>query len=293
MAVANRHVDLVSAFKEARDLVESVGNLEWISAVSAIACLKPHFKNSARAAQMRICEHANAKLVRAKARRYMVGDKSHDDCAVPHILWWAKGHAALDQDWTTGSFSTYINDIEHRAFGVSFVREDIERMIPADAPSDTQQPTSDSKKIFLVHGRDDAAKNEVELFLRAIGLDPVILHKRPNAGRHLLTKFREESEGANFAVVLMTPDDVGGIADPAVGSQPRARQNVVFELGFFIGKLGPANVAALMAPAVEKPSDFDGIAYIPYSVGSSWKNELARELHHAKVRFDAASVLTA
>jgi Predicted nucleotide-binding protein containing TIR-like domain len=83
------------------------------------------------------------------------------------------------------------------------------------------------------------------------------------------------------------------IADPAVGSQPRARQNVVFELGFFIGKLGRANVAALMAPAVEKPSDFDGIAYIPYSAGSSWKTELARELHHAKVRFDAAAVLTA
>jgi hypothetical protein len=122
MAVANQHVDLVTAFKEARDLVESAGNLEWISAVSAIACLKPHFKNSARAAQMRICKHADAKLVRAKARRYMVGDKSHDDCVVPHILWWAKGHAALDQDWTTGSFSTYINDIEHRAFGVSFVQ---------------------------------------------------------------------------------------------------------------------------------------------------------------------------
>ncbi|MBB4395077.1 TIR domain-containing protein [Bradyrhizobium sp. ERR14] len=293
MAVANRHVDLVSAFKEARALVEAAGNLEWVSAASAIARLKPHFKNSARAAQMQICEHAYAKLVRAKARRYMVGEKSHDDSVVPHILWWAKGHAALNQDWMTGSFSTYINDIEHRAFGVSFVREDIDLMIPADAPSDAPQPASDSKKIFLVHGRNEGAKNQVELFLRAIGLEPIILHKRPNAGRHLLTKFREESEGANFAIVLMTPDDMGRVDDEDADFQPRARQNVVFELGFFIGKLGPANVVALMAPEVEKPSDFDGIAYVPYSLGGSWKTELARELHHAKVRFDAAAVLTA
>jgi predicted nucleotide-binding protein len=127
------------------------------------------------------------------------------------VFWWAKGHAALTQDWLTGSFSTYINDIEHRAFGLLFVREDIELMIPADSPATTAVPAAPSNKVFLVHGRDEAARNEVALFLRAIGLDPIILHLRPNGGRHLLTKFREESEGAKFAVVLMTPDDTGGI----------------------------------------------------------------------------------
>jgi predicted nucleotide-binding protein len=137
-----------------------------------------------------------------------------------------KGNAALTQDWATGSFSTYINDIEHRAFGLSFVREDIELMIPADFAKTTAMPAAPGNKVFLVHGRDEAAKNEVAMFLRAIGLDPVILHLRPNGSRHLLTKFREESEGATFAVVLMTADDVGGIAEVDAGLQPRARQNV-------------------------------------------------------------------
>jgi predicted nucleotide-binding protein len=149
-----------------------------------------------------------------------------------------------------------------------------------------------SRKVFVVHGRDDAAKNEVALFLRAIGLDPIILHMRPNGGRHLLTKFREESEGAAFTVVLMTPDDEGGLAGTAE-RQPRARQNVVFELGFFIGKLGPGSVAALLKDAVEKPSDFEGIAYIAFDSGGSWKTLLARELNHVGVPFDHAKVFTA
>jgi predicted nucleotide-binding protein len=149
-----------------------------------------------------------------------------------------------------------------------------------------------NRKVFLVHGRDDTAKNEVALFLRAIGLEPIILHLRPNGGRHLLTKFREESEGAAFAVVLMTPDDEGGIAG-ATDRRSRSRQNVVFELGFFIGKLGPASVAALLEGDVEKPSDFDGIGYISFDAGGHWKAGLARELHHAKVPFDPAKAFTA
>ncbi|WP_299720547.1 nucleotide-binding protein [Tardiphaga sp.] len=125
-----------------------------------------------------------------------------------------------------------------------------------------------------------------------MGLDPIILHLRPNGGRHLLTKFREESEGASFAVVLMTPDDEGGIAG-AGANKLRARQNVVFELGFFIGKLGPANVAALLKADVEKPSDFDGIAYISFDAAGQWKTLLARELHHAKIPFDPAKAFMA
>jgi predicted nucleotide-binding protein len=149
-----------------------------------------------------------------------------------------------------------------------------------------------SNKIFIVHGRDDAAKNEVALFIRNIGLEPIILHLQPNGGRHLLTKFTEESEGAGFAVVLMTPDDEGGLNDGGA-RRFRARQNVVFELGFFIGKLGTASVAALMKGDVEKPSDFDGIGYITFDSSGRWKTDLARELHHAKIPFDPAKAFSA
>ena len=148
-----------------------------------------------------------------------------------------------------------------------------------------------SNKVFVVHGHDAAVKNEVALFLTGIGLEPIILHLRPNGGRGLLTKFTEESEGASFAVVLMTPDDEGGAVSSAT-RRTRARQNVVFELGFFIGHLGPARVAALVKDDVENPSDFDGIAYTKFDSEGRWKTELARELHHAKVPFDAAKALT-
>jgi predicted nucleotide-binding protein len=163
------------------------------------------------------------------------------------------------------------------------------RVAPAPPPPNSGTQVM-SNKVFIVHGHDEATKNEVALFLTRIGLEPIILHLRPNGGRHLLTKFTEESEGASFAVVLMTPDDEGG---PVSGPErkARARQNVVFELGFFIGRMGPSRVAALLKGDVEKPSDFDGIGYVKLDQSGQWKNELARELLHAKVPVDAAKAL--
>jgi predicted nucleotide-binding protein len=154
-----------------------------------------------------------------------------------------------------------------------------------------QSHSQSSRKVFLVHGRDNDAKNEVARFLGKIGLEEIILHERPNAGRHLLTKFQEESQGAGFAVVLITPDDEGGL--PGEKARKRARQNVVFELGFFIGRLGTANVAALVRGDIEKPSDFDGVGYIPLDPAGGWKGLLARELKAARIPFDAEKVFEA
>ncbi|MCP9233678.1 nucleotide-binding protein [Mesorhizobium sp. LMG 17147] len=146
-----------------------------------------------------------------------------------------------------------------------------------------------SRKVFVVHGRDKGALNEVELFLRRLKLEPIILHKNANAGRSILTKFQEVSDGASFAVVVMMPEDVGGLVGATLGK--RARQNVVFELGFFIGKLGAKNVCALMAEGVEKPSDFDGIGYVQFGDGKNWEREFAKELREAGVPFDPGDVL--
>jgi predicted nucleotide-binding protein len=148
-----------------------------------------------------------------------------------------------------------------------------------------------SRKVFVVHGRDNDAKNEVARFLSKIGLEEIILHERPNAGRHLLTKFQEEAQGASFAVVLITPDDEGGVVGATQRKRPR--QNVIFELGFFIGKLGTAHVAALVKGDVETPSDFDGIGYIDLDSTGAWKALLARELNQAKVPFNPARVFEA
>lgn len=147
-----------------------------------------------------------------------------------------------------------------------------------------------TKKVFVVHGRDAGAKHEVARFLEQLGLEAVILHERPNGGRTLISKFREESADISYAVVLMTPDDVGRLA---IGSdlRPRARQNVVFELGFFVGKLGPSRVCALVTGDVERPSDFEAVVFEPLDPGGAWRLSLARELKGAGVPFDPHRVL--
>ncbi|HXP05284.1 MAG TPA: nucleotide-binding protein [Stellaceae bacterium] len=150
-------------------------------------------------------------------------------------------------------------------------------------------PAPDLSKVFVVHGRDNDAKNEVARFLEHIGLKPIILNEQPNLGRHLLTKFQDEAEGVGFAVVLITPDDDGALEGEPL--RKRARQNVVFELGFLIGKLGSSHVAALVKGEVERPSDFDGVGYIPLDAAGGWKGLLARELKGVDVPFNVMRVL--
>jgi predicted nucleotide-binding protein len=143
---------------------------------------------------------------------------------------------------------------------------------------------ADPSRIFVVHGHDGAPKAEVARFIEKLGFEPIILHERPNKGRALITKFQEESAGAGFAVVLMTADDLGN-AKGAPDLNSRARQNVVFELGFFIGKLGPEHVAALVKNDIELPSDYDGVAYISLDK-EDWQTKLGIELKEAGYKFD-------
>jgi predicted nucleotide-binding protein len=100
-------------------------------------------------------------------------------------------------------------------------------------------------------------------------------------GRHLLTKFIEEAELVTFAIVLMTDDDIGSRNGGALA--PRARQNVILELGYFLSHLGLARVCALKSPGLETPSDFDGIVYISMKSDGLWKGELLRELKAAEM----------
>jgi predicted nucleotide-binding protein len=164
----------------------------------------------------------------------------------------------------------------------------IPKPAPSAAPIARAQVSHAKPRIFLVHGRDDGAMHEVARYLERIGLDPVILRERPNAGRTLITKFQEESADIHFAVVLMTPDDIGGLGSAA--QRPRARQNVIFELGFFVGKLGPGRVCALVSGEIERPSDLDGVVYVQFGSSTEWKTLLARELHEAKVPFDTTRI---
>lgn len=136
---------------------------------------------------------------------------------------------------------------------------------------------SELAPIFVVHGHDHGLLHQtVRVLERATSRNVVILHEQANAGRTLLEKFEMHASTAAFAVVLLTPDDTGG----AHGQQQyaRARQNVIFELGFFFGRLGRDRVAVLLAPGVDQPSDIAGLVYIPVDEGGPWKYTLAREL---------------
>ena len=135
-----------------------------------------------------------------------------------------------------------------------------------------------TNQVFIVHGRDEATKQMVARFLEGLGLDPVILQEQPNEGRTIIEKFEESAETVGFAVILGTPDDVGALSDDSANLQPRMRQNVVFELGYFTHALGRKRVCVLLKGDVERPSDYDGVIYVPLDYSEGWKLRLATEL---------------
>jgi predicted nucleotide-binding protein len=148
-----------------------------------------------------------------------------------------------------------------------------------------------SKKVFVVHGHDGEPKEAVARFLEGLRLQPVILHEQANQGRTIIEKFEQHAD-VGFAVVLLTPDDVGGVSGLVFSSQkPRARQNVVFELGYFIGRLGRSRVCALKLGDVEVPSDISGVVYVPYDAGGAWRTALGQELEEAGYEIDWNKVM--
>jgi predicted nucleotide-binding protein len=140
-------------------------------------------------------------------------------------------------------------------------------------------PVSNANKIFIVHGHDSGLKETVARFVSQLSLEPVILHEKPNEGNTIIEKFERHSRDVGFAIALLTPDDKGGaaVSDPATYNL-RARQNVILELGYFIGALGRRKVCALYSQGVELPSDMDGLLYIPIDEVDGWRLKLAREI---------------
>jgi predicted nucleotide-binding protein len=147
-----------------------------------------------------------------------------------------------------------------------------------------------NRKVFIVHGHDEAAKFAVVSFIGKLDLTPVILHEQPNKGRTIIEKFQDHSD-VGFAVVLMTPDDIGALAKEKDKLNPRARQNVILELGFFLGKLGRKHVCALYKENVEIPSDYKGVLFIPMDASNGWQLSLAKEIKAAGIDIDLNKVL--
>lgn len=147
-----------------------------------------------------------------------------------------------------------------------------------------------SNKIFIVHGRNNELKETTARFIEKLGLTPIVLHEQSNKGKTIIEKF-EEYSCVNFAVILMTPDDIGYFYQDENNKKYRARQNVVFELGYFIGRLGRTNVAAIVKGDIEIPTDIDGVVYIGVDNNDAWKMLLAKEIKAAGFKIDLNKLL--
>jgi predicted nucleotide-binding protein len=146
-----------------------------------------------------------------------------------------------------------------------------------------------SRRIFVVHGHDHGNKEMVARFLGGLDLEPVVLHEQADQGKTIIEKFEAHASDVRCAVVILTADDIASSKATPEQKEFRARQNVILELGFFVGKLGRDRTFALVENGVTLPSDIHGLVYIPLDAGG-WKLHLVRELKAAGLQVDANRV---
>lgn len=156
-------------------------------------------------------------------------------------------------------------------------------------PITNKATKTDNENIFIVHGHSNEVKLDVARTIEKLGLTPIILHEQANLGKTVIEKFEKHSD-VGYAIVLLTGDDFGNVKTNDK-LNPRARQNVILELGFFIGKLGRNNVCPLYEKGVELPSDMSGILYTEIDSKGHWKISIAKELKAAGYKIDVNDII--
>ena len=146
-----------------------------------------------------------------------------------------------------------------------------------------------TNKIFIVHGHNEAVKEKVARFIEHLKLEAIILHEQADRGQTIIEKFESNSYDVNFAIVLRPADDAARAKTETVYKK-RARQNVIFEMGYFVGLLSRSHVFMLLEDGVEKPSDLDGIVYT--SLKEDWKNKLFKELKECGYKVNPNDLLS-
>ena len=140
-------------------------------------------------------------------------------------------------------------------------------------------PISKNKsKVFIVHGHDNETKQEIARFIDSLGLEAIILHEKASSGMTIIEKIEHYSNESDFAIVLYTPCDKGKSAKDTNLAKYRARQNVVFEHGYLMAKLGRKNVCALVKGEIETPNDISGVVYVSIDLAGAWKIDISKEL---------------
>ena len=141
------------------------------------------------------------------------------------------------------------------------------------------------RNVFISHGHDEKTITTVAKFVETLGLKVTVLDEQPKKGQTIIDKFEEHADEAGFAIVLLTPDDVG--SSKATGKRkPRARQDVIFELGYLLGGLGGERVCALYKEGVELPSSIRDVTYVPMDSADDWKLKLSQGMRKAGLPVD-------
>ncbi|SDH83425.1 TIR domain-containing protein [Mucilaginibacter gossypii] len=138
--------------------------------------------------------------------------------------------------------------------------------------------------VFIVHGRDEIAKLQAARLIEKLGFTPIILHEQSSAGKTIIEKI-ESYSNVGFGIVLYTACDMGAVQGEEANLKSRARQNVVFEHGFLIGKIGRKNVCALVKGDIETPNDISGVVYIDMN-NARWEVDVAKELKESGYNVD-------
>lgn len=159
--------------------------------------------------------------------------------------------------------------------------------------SGTAISSTQNRKVFVVYGHDNHARTQLEAMLRRWDLEPLILDQLISSGQTIIEKLEEYTQQANFGIVLATPDDIGYPKNDETKKQYRVRQNVVLELGMLLSKIGREKIAILLSQAedMEKPSDIDGLIYIPFKDNvEETKLSLAKEMQNNGYVLDIAKL---
>lgn len=209
----------------------------------------------------------------------------------PMLPTWLRQHRNLDSFWgfIQPKFGTYAERRTYLSEQFTQLLDLLEfgQAVPTMQNNDAKQSSFSSKqpiarnkrKVFIVHGRDNEAKQEVSRFIERLGLEPLILHELASAGMTIIEKIEHYSNDADFAIVLYTACDHGrGVHESNIPPKNRARQNVVFEHGYLMAKLGRENVLPLVKGDIEIPNDISGVVYSPLDAFGAWKSEIAKEL---------------
>ncbi|HHQ6575217.1 TPA: TIR domain-containing protein [Serratia fonticola] len=228
---------------------------------------------------------------------------------------WRRKFSQFLDDNLPGESSILNAKLTHYAFSVSRFESDAQRFWKQDGETmlayidsliidvendeyDFREITSDEtpvikitqndkpkNKVFIVHGHDGEAKQRTARFIEKLGFEAIILHEQASRSMTIIEKIESYSNDVGFGIVLYTPDDMGNAKSEACTGELkfRARQNVVFEHGFLIGKIGRENVTPLVEGAIELPNDISGIVYIN---DKDWKLDIAKEMKAAGYDID-------